>query len=228
MSNRRAILRQWREQLADDDAQTAREAHARTVAESMQLVGQALHVGGYVLRDENANGLSLATRMGGALALGSCDLLDAGNAYGAAALVRQLVEVEYLLWTFAGDADDAARWLGASRTQLGKHFTPAAMRERSGGQFRTNEYRSHCEHGGHPNPAGWFLLTDSPPLDPVRSAWVDLGQHLERGWRVLRAACEAAAWSEVLPEHRWQFVEHFRLAWHERDPLAARLDALPD
>jgi hypothetical protein len=69
------------------------------------------------MRDDLAAGVSLAARMGGALARGTAALLDGGNAYGAAALLRQVVEVEYLFWTFAADPEDAARWLHASRSQ---------------------------------------------------------------------------------------------------------------
>ena len=95
---------------------------------------------------------------------GTCMLLDAGNAYAAAALARQFVEIEYLLWTFADDPQDMTGWLHASRSQLGKRFQPATMRERSNGAFRAaEEHRSHCEHGGHPNPSAWFLVSDSPP-----------------------------------------------------------------
>ena len=65
------------------------------------------------------------------------------NSYAAAALLRQVVEVEYLLWTFADDPEDTVRWLNASKSQLDGRFRPAAMRQRSAGHFRTSEYVAH-------------------------------------------------------------------------------------
>lgn len=220
--DRAEAAQHWRERLADDDAHAARVAFCRTAADAIAGVGEALEVGGYVLRDESAQSLSLVTRIGAALAQGCCGLLETGNAYAAAALVRQFVEVEYLLWTFADDAEDAARWLHASRSQLERRFRPAAMRERSDGRFRSEEYRAHCDHGGHPSPRGWFLLANTS-IDPVRTGWVDLGQHLERAWRLLVDACGAIDYADVATTHVVEHVECTRATWHERDELAIRI-----
>jgi hypothetical protein len=109
----------WRKGLADEAAQAARVRFARAATAGVEAVGRYLYVAGDLMRDDLAAGVSLAARMGGALARGTAALLDGGNAYGAAALLRQVVEVEYRFWTFAADPEDAARWLHASRSQAG-------------------------------------------------------------------------------------------------------------
>lgn len=213
----------WITALADEAAQAAREAFTRCAASAITDAGKALE---FMAPDDAVRGLAVATAMGGSLARGTCALLDGGNGYAAAALLRQMVEVEYLWWTFADDAEDAARWLHASRSQLANHFRPAQMRERSNGLFRSAEYQAHCNQGGHPSPAGHALVSTSPPFDVMRMMRVDLGQHLERGWGLLVTACAAVDRSGAV-QRDTNAVEAARRDWHEHDPLAQR-SALPD
>lgn len=153
-----AWLCPWRKGLADEAAQAARVRFARTATAGVEAVGRYLYVAGDLMRDDLAAGVSLAAWMGGALARGTAALLDGGNAYGAAALLRQVVEVEYLFWTFAADPKHAARWLHAWRSQLEGRFRRATMRKRSEGRFHTAEYQPHCDQGGDPSPRGWLLV----------------------------------------------------------------------
>jgi hypothetical protein len=204
--------------LADDGAQAAREMFARTATSAVCATAQALS---FLPPDDTVRGLALVTDMGGSLACGVRDLLDTGNAYSAAALLRQVVEVEYLWWTFADDAQDAARWLHASRSQLDRHFKPAKMRERSSGRFRAAEYKAHCDQGGHPNPAGRALLSrksESAP-DPARVLWLDLCQHLSRGWGLLVTACAAVDRQGATARDAGE-VAAARAGWLEADSLA--------
>ena len=115
-------------------------------------------------------------------------LLRDDNRYGAAALVRQIVEIEYLLYLFAQDSDEPLRWASSDLNAVRAQYQPARMRERSGGQFRTEEYSSHCQVGGHPRFAGAYVLPEHFRLGPISQAvsaagWVDLAQHLARVWR---------------------------------------------
>ncbi len=213
-----------REALTDDESHAARVHFARTTMEAIEHVGGVLHLTGHVLGDDAAAGVSVATRIGGALARGACDLLDAGNAYAAAALVRQLVEVEYLLWTFTDDPQDAVRWLSASRSQLDKHFTPKAMRERSNGVFRAEEYRRHCNTGGHPDPTGATFLLGWEQSVPA--LWADLGQHVEHVWNLLVRATYLIERAETI-EPRAEAVFDALNGWRERDPWAFR-EPFPD
>lgn len=78
-------------------------------------------------------------------------LLRNGNDYGASALVRQLIECEYLLRAFRLNFADAARWHDANDSERWD-FKPSKLREVGG--FDRKEYADHCEAGGHPHPRG--------------------------------------------------------------------------
>lgn len=158
--------------LADEDAHAARLAHARVTAEAMRHVGDALQGVGSVLSDDATRGLGLATRMGGALGQGTCDLLDAGNSYAAAALTRQLVEIEYLLWTFADEPEDCARWLNASRSELERDFKPAAMRKRSDGASVHGSIAFTVRSAGIPAHGGGFC-SPTDWIAPAGSIWAN-------------------------------------------------------
>lgn len=203
----------------DQAAHAACQAFAHCATDAVVAAGQAL----YVLPLEDAvRGLALVTKMGGALAMGTCDLLDARNAYGAAALLRQVVEVEYLWWTFADEVKDAALWANADRAELARRFRPVETRRRSEGRFRIGEYQAHCDKGGHPNPAGWFLVGDDVKPDPVRMLWLDLCQHLERGWGLLSIASAAVGRAGAVERDAPAVREACR-DWYARDVRAARM-----
>jgi len=209
--------------LADDHAQAARERYCRTVVQALECSGSTIDLSGSVFHDERAQAVGLVARIGASLGRGAIDLLAAGNAYAAAALTRQLVEVEYLLWTFDDDIAEAVAWLHASRDERLRRFSPAAMRRCSKGRFRSKEYQSHCERGGHPDPNARALLAAlSPcasPLDATRAMWADLGQHLERTWSLFVAASAAAGYvGDFIADA--PAIEAERRTWHGRDPLA--------
>ncbi len=113
-------------------------------------------------------------------------------------------------------------------------YNPSAMRKRSGGRFRDQEYWSHCEIGGHPNPKAAFLLPDhvlpgdAPPLPTPEWMWVDLGQHLERLWRFADIAQQALELGSVrVVENAKSEAESALQCWHEQDACAARLNDFP-
>jgi hypothetical protein len=62
---------------------------------------------------------------------------------------------------------EAEKWLAASPSEIRNFFGPGAMRKRSGGQFRAEEYGVHCERGGHPNPRAGFLLPEHVLTDQM-------------------------------------------------------------
>lgn len=105
-----------------------------------------------------AVGLSIVVQVAGELTGGALLLLGNQNEYGAVALLRQLVEVEYLAWAFAEDEAEATSWLRASKEERQKSWQPRHMRERSEGRFRGVDYSMHCELGGHPTPTSGRLL----------------------------------------------------------------------
>jgi hypothetical protein len=158
---------------ADDLSHQSLEDACRTLAASFRSAGRILWLGGYLLGGDRAGGFShfdfgsdatvgLATvaQTAGELSAGAILLLDNGNPYGAAALVRQMVEVEYRAWAFAEDEGEAANWMRLDRRERLKIWSPTRFEKRSGGHFRAGDYHLHCEIGGHPTPEGRRLLTD--------------------------------------------------------------------
>lgn len=132
--------------------------------------------------DDRVVGVAVASEVAADLANGAAELLRVGHRYAAMALLRQIVEVEYLLWIFAHDEEQARRWLNADEEELWKFFRPAELRTRSAGQFRVEEYKSHCAVGGHPSPKSRSLLSDHSIAVPVEWLWSDLAMHLSRLW----------------------------------------------
>lgn len=162
--------------------------------------------------------------MAGELSEAAVMALDGAHGYACAALVRQLVEVEYLAWAFSDEPEDAARWLRSSPSRLDRHFKPSEMRKRAGDRFDHREYRTHCALGGHPNPRGAHMLVDHyAQIAGNRWLWIDLGQHLERVWAYVLRALEAQDWASVVPIEVTDQVENARRQWHDRDMLATRL-----
>lgn len=146
---------------------------ARFTADTFLHVGRQLHVYGHVLGADRRDGLSpfghgddaavavsTLLRIGSELISASANLIDDGRYYAGAALIRQLVEVEYLAWAFETNDAEAARWLRSTRTERQSFFTPAKLRKAADGRFRSVDYGFHCEWGGHPTPSSWMLLND--------------------------------------------------------------------
>jgi len=222
-------LDSYEQDLKGQAAQSVRREMCRTCAEQLQACGNALWAFGLVDRPER-RALATVLQMGGGLARGSITMLEEGNWYGAAALSRQLVEVEYLVWLFGVDPLAAEAWLSATQDDLRKLYKPSAMRKRSGGRFRDQEYWSHCEIGGHPNPKAAFLLPDhvlpgdEAPLPTPEWMWVDLGQHLERLWLLTGDASEALGLADLAFVSRSRSeVESVLRGWHKDDACAGRI-----
>ena len=114
----------------------------------------------------------LAAGLAGAVA---CELVSGvliltatGNAYGAAALVRQIVETEYLAWAVTSDPDDAIEWLTSTGDQRRARWGPSQIRGRADGRFPNSDYWNHCEAGGHLTPPGAKAILDN------RNVWVEI------------------------------------------------------
>ena len=87
--------------------------------------------------------------------------MTAGWHYAAAALVRQLVEVEYLAWAFDARDSDAERWLRSTAEERRDFFAPAKLRKAAQGKFRGKDYGHHCEMGGQSTVSLWPWQVDS-------------------------------------------------------------------
>lgn len=144
---------------------------AKFTARVFDRVGTLLHLSGHIVGSDRKSGASpfghgsdetvaiaLLLRIASELIAASTDLFMAGKAYAAAALIRQMVEVEYLAWAFESRNHDAERWLRSNKDERQEFFTPAKLRKAAGERFRSKDYGYHCELGGHPVPTSAILL----------------------------------------------------------------------
>lgn len=235
--------------LLDADLRTLRTEYCRKVAVNLPTIAGWLAIDSFLgAGDISQADLHIATdnmpipdryaafrgvagviEMAGELAAGSVALLEGELRYAAAALIRQLIEGEYLIRAFADDLLRAAEWYNASPADLRNSFMPKQMRPL--GNFSAQEYWIHCDHGGHPSPHGRHLLRFAihhPPatqeLDTA-SSWADLAQHLRRVW---------AATTSLLATHHARFttvrateiedVGEVERRWMNKDPLAEPID----
>lgn len=174
-------------QLGNPGAAALRESTCDVLAETLCATGAVLWAFG--VAEQPRRSIAAAIQMGGETARGAVSLLRESNRYGAAALVRQLVETEYLLCLFAFDNNEPLRWASLDLEAVRKEYQPARMRERCGGRFRASEYAIHCQVGGHPRYAAAYVLPEHVRVGPFSEAvifaagWLDLGQHLVQVWR---------------------------------------------
>jgi hypothetical protein len=192
------LLQEYVAQLKDPQAAELRKATCSILAEALATTGAVLWAFGAA--DQPRRAIAVAIQMGGETGHGAILLLRNDNRYAAAALVRQLIEIEYLLCLFTVDTDEPFKWALSDPEKLRKEYMPGRMRDRSGNQFRADEYWTHCGIGGHPRFAAAYLLPEHMLLDDpaiiaklgiaplsnaiiFAAAWVDLAQHLVRIWR---------------------------------------------
>lgn len=160
----------WRSAI-DADQIAVRMDLAEFTATVFRDVGAELHVLGRVVGvdpqnmtspfesgDDESVAISMLLRIGSQLVSGSADLIADGRHYAGSALIRQLVEVEYLAWAFETNNDVSDNWLRSTRDERRKLFTPEKLRKAAGDHFRSLDYGYHCELGGHPVPGSWILL----------------------------------------------------------------------
>jgi hypothetical protein len=215
MSDDDAIKR-WKEfarTAANDVVQIeARFRLAKTTAQTFSAVGTELHAVGHIVGSDRVRGvskaghgndevvaISLLLRVAGQLVSASTDLFSDGRHYAAAALLRQLVEIEYLSWAFDARDKDAERWLRSSADERREFFAPAKLRQAAQGKFRGKDYGYHCEMGGHPVPQAATLLNADTLIAQLLLS--DLLGHTGRIWDHL------LDWSANQP---WAFPIHKR------------------
>lgn len=130
--------------------------------------------------DAETTAISVLLRIGGELIWSSAALIGFGRPYAAAALVRQLVEVEYLAWAFEINNRDAERWLKSTQKERQEFFKPAKLRKAAKGKFRGKDYGYHCEMGGHPTPQGTIFLGGNNAASQLFLS--DMLGHVRRIW----------------------------------------------
>jgi hypothetical protein len=170
--------------------------------------------------------------MSAELAEAAVDMAKKGRYYAVAAVIRQLIECEYLLTLFNEDIGHARRWLESTPDEVRQPFRPAQMRKLTG--FADEEYWGHCSTGGHPAPEGARLLEK---LDPARKWWpysaaellTDLGLHLQRIWRAIDGLLmkHHARYERIRADKR-RAAEDAWSQWRETDPFVLALTLDPE
>jgi hypothetical protein len=165
----------------DDQVQASlRRATAIAASAALEKIGNAAFVNGHILGTDRKLGespfghgsddvvaMGRLLQIAGQLVSGSSDLIGDGRVYAGSALLRQLVEVEYLTWTFANDAKLAKKWLRSDKKERMNFFSPRKMRAESMGFLRDADYSFHCELGGHPVPGSSVLLQDAGSIGQI-------------------------------------------------------------
>lgn len=190
------------------------ETRANTAVRVRQLreAGRALYAAGWMLGPDRVEGrtdrvdgygdermvaVAIVVEIAGEVAEAAVELLDAGRIYASSAVLRQVIECEYLLTVFSLDAESAREWLNADGETLRRIFTPQRMRDKSGGRFRDTEYWAHCKRGGHPTPDARVLLS-AHTLVPREEWWSELSMHLDRVWLAVESAAAALPFGAVV------------------------------
>jgi len=203
---------------------------ARFAAQEFQSAGEELHVFGHIIGPDGAAGtsprghgsdetvgVSVILRIASQLVSASADLFMDGRAYAAAALTRQIVEIEYLAWAFESRDGDAERWLRSTRQERESFFRPVKLREAAKGRFRGVDYSYHCELGGHPVPGGTVLLQDGEAA-ASQLLLSDVLGHTGRIWDHIVGWARNNDHGGPVLSRNMKMVERFKV-WKEQDPL---------
>ena len=214
---------------ADNEAlKRHRDDLARFTARIFADVGEKLHVvatshrdskSGYATNDvsDETTTVSMLLRVAAQLVSACNDLFSDDRNYAAAALLRQMVEVEYLAWAVDVRDQDGKRWLRSDRKQRMSFFSPVKLRKAAKGNFRSQDYSFHCDCGGHPTPVGAAMLLDGDQAG-AQVLLTDLLGHAGRMWdHVVRWGKRSPHGGPIL-DHSQQMLARFS-AWKIQDPL---------
>jgi hypothetical protein len=164
------------------------------LSQSLMTARTIFHLHGFTTKEmpkiEQGQFLALSLLAGTAdsLARAVIALIGGGNLYAASALLRQIVEIEYLGWAFANDPDEVVDWYSSTHDDRLKRWQPRHLRDRSGGKFRGKDYAEHCETGGHPTPAGMRNLLHGDGHHQAIILTHELAHHGVSAWRYLTEA----------------------------------------
>ena len=167
------------------ELQEPRRVICRTLSDQLDACGERLWAFGSGGPDFRT-ALSLVVQFGGSLSTGAVALAERSNWYAASALVRQPIEVEYLVRLFRRIPEQACMWLRASSSDLRNAYrrrrcenalARASSDTRSmqsiarSAVIRIPERISSCRHE--------FLNDIGMPSDTNESFWIDLAQTSE-------------------------------------------------
>ena len=170
---------------------------------------------------EAVRAMGTLLQMAGELGTAASRMLSGDEHYAGAALLRQLVEIEYLTWTFKEGHESVTAWLSSTHEERMRVFSPKQLRANSRGRFLFKDYQDHCEQGGHPVPRGIPLLAGQE-VGPAQVLLVDLLTHCWRTWDQVRSwlmnldKAQQTAFPKAGVE-----ISHRLNEWGKRDPIYA-------
>jgi hypothetical protein len=173
--------------------------------------------------EKETKAISILLKIGASLVSGANNLFATGNTYAAAALVRQLVEVEYLAWAFEDNKLEAEKWVDSKKEERMEFFTPAKLRKAAQGRFRSKDYSYHCELGGHPVPGAEVLLDNSNRQAQLLLS--DMLGHSGRIWDHLVRWADSSIKQDAILSRKEVMLEKY-VAWKKVD-LVTRLPPPP-
>lgn len=172
---------------ANDVIVSARFSVLDTGGNTLQHTADLIQTSGWMSRDDRELAVALLSRLASELSADIALMCRQSYLYAAGVLLRQLIEIEYLMFLGYIDPANLARWYRADAKEIRKVFSPQRIRNASDGLFRDQEYWLHCEVGGHPHPRARMLLNAyETALAPVASLLPDAVHHLRRLWTSLR------------------------------------------
>jgi hypothetical protein len=135
--------------------------------------------------------LGLLSGTAACLVSGAASLLADGNFYGAAALTRQIVELQYLAWAFENDLDEVKEWYTSTKKDRIEGWTPRRLLKKAGDRFPGKDYGRHCERGGHPTPEGMRDLLYGDVVISSAFGRYEVLTHGYSAWRYAITAVDA-------------------------------------
>lgn len=215
----------------DPEQIAARMELAQLVSNVFQVTGTGLYAVGHILGTDRRDGvspfghgndaivaISMMLKISSELVSGSANLIADKRYYAGCALIRQLVEVEYLAWAFETKDEEAARWLRSTHEERIQFFAPAKIRKAAGAHFRSVDYSYHCELGGHPTPGSWALLNDGEATAQLMLA--DCLGHAGRIWDHIFRWSQTTPYGTPMLSRAKTMWEHYS-RWKEVDQLTA-------
>jgi hypothetical protein len=179
-----------------------------------QFLSLASTLDGVDPSNEKDDAFSLILRISAALTNGAGNAFRDNNPYCGAALLRQLVEVEYLMWAFENDKREFSSWLNSTKEDRHRYFSPAKLRKSSDGLFRGVDYGFHCEHGGHPTPKSALIFNS--PVEFGQLQLSDMLGHIGRIFDHIFRIAEKEIRYEKLAINRKNIVARFS-EWKHKD-----------
>jgi hypothetical protein len=213
--------------IADERLNELRVDTCKKVEKALSAAAEYLALTSAFGESRGVRGLALVVDMSAEMVRGTIDLYGSESWYAGTALVRQIVETEYLLTLFGQEPDSASAWLDASAKELRKWWNPAAIRERTGGSFLEREYWDHCERGGHPVPSAKPLLKNAPIAFDRRFCWIDFTVHAKRLFFAMKHCFRTFGFSARLGEEVYIQAAAAVSEWSGDDPAPALLARVP-